>query len=120
MTRPLRILLLTGATALCLGAAVGCGGSSSGAQPSSRSADQSSRGDGGPSSYIDNEKVERSIERSVRHQRHRQVFVSCPSLVKIRKGATFTCVAPTRRGDAMFRVTMKDAKGHVHYEAGPR
>ncbi len=112
MVPSLRILLLTGATALLLAGAVGCGGSSS--------AGKSSRGDGGPSSYIDNEKVERSIERSVRQQRHRQVFVSCPALVKIKRGGTFTCFAPTRRGNATFRVTMKDDKGNVHYEAARR
>ncbi len=116
MIRSLRILLLVGATALLPAGAVGCGGSSSGGQASSGGT-KSSPVDGGPSSYIDNERVERSIERSVLQQRRRQVFVSCPALVKIKKGGTFTCVAPTRRGNALFRVTMKDARGDVHYEA---
>lgn len=74
----------------------------------------------GPSSYINNERVERAIERSVREQRHRPVVVSCPAFVKIKKGGTFKCIASPQRGHAYFRVTMTDDKGSVHYETTPR
>jgi hypothetical protein len=67
--------------------------------------------------YLNNEKLERSIEKSVRLQRHREVVVSCPPFVKVKKGGTFRCTAATKRGPAFFLVTIRDDRGNVHFEA---
>ncbi len=109
MISSLRIPFLIALSALAVAAFAGCAASGPKSGASSL--------DGGPSSYINNEKVERSIEQSSRQQRRQRVVASCPALVKIKKGGSFTCVIATGRGDGKFRVTMKDEKGNVHYEA---
>jgi hypothetical protein len=84
----------------------GCGSSGSGGDVSKK--------------YLNNEKLERAIEQSVLAQRHREVAVSCPPFVRIKKGATFNCTAATRRGTVRFLVRIKDDRGNVHYETVPR
>lgn len=98
-----RVVVVVGAVAVGV---AGCGSGSSGRDVAK--------------DYLNNEKLERSIERSVRVQRHREVFVSCPPFVRIAKGGTFRCVAATKGAPAYFRVTMRDNKGNVHFEAVPR
>lgn len=99
--RPAFLCALLGVVAT-VGALSGCGSGSSAGDV--------------PHNYINNEKVERAIEQSVRVQRHREVVASCPPFVRIKKGASFECQAATKRGPATFRVTIKDDRGNVHYE----
>jgi hypothetical protein len=68
--------------------------------------------------FLNNETIERSIERSILAQRHVQAFVSCPALIRIQRNQRFTCVAIVPRNRRFYvRVTqVGDTGGHVHYE----
>lgn len=72
-----------------------------------------------PSKFIDNEKIERAIEKSVKEQRNLRVFASCPANIPIQKGRYFICtvVTPDEKRSFRFRVTQKDDKGNVGYRA---
>jgi hypothetical protein len=65
---------------------------------------------------LDTERVERSIEQSVKEQRNLEADVSCPVNIEQKKGNDFTCVAKVRGKEFEFRVTQTDSEGHVTYE----
>ena len=67
--------------------------------------------------FIDNEKVERSIEKSVLEQRKRKVVASCPALQRVKKGGVFFCSVSAGQATTRFKVTVRDDRGTVHYEA---
>ena len=66
---------------------------------------------------LDNEKVERAIERSSFEQREKVARASCPSGVHQSKGRTFTCTVAVGKATTRFRVMQLDDGGHVRYEA---
>ena len=67
--------------------------------------------------FIDNEKVERAIEKSVLEQRKRKVVASCPALQRVKKGGVFVCTVVSGTSTTRFKVTVQDDHGTVHYEA---
>ncbi len=75
------------------------------------------------SKFVDNEKVERAIERSVLAEQHKLTFARCPALETLHRHATFTCsvqeydrrVGPPQT----FTVTQVDGSGHVRYVGPP-
>ena len=98
MTSPTKAIALASLAALAA-AAGGCGSSSPDA-----------------SKFLDNEKIERAIEHSVRTQRHLVANARCPALEVRKKGTVFTCQVFTSDGArTTFRVTEVDSAGHVKY-----
>ena len=67
--------------------------------------------------FIDNQRVEASIEASALQQRGKRVDAACPALVRIKKGGTFVCTATAGKAVTRFKVTMRDEKGTVRYVA---
>jgi hypothetical protein len=59
--------------------------------------------------------VERSIEASIRSQRHLPSTVSCPFNVVQEAGIVFECVATVGRRHFPVVVTETDGKGHVAF-----
>jgi hypothetical protein len=98
MTSPTKAIALASVAALAATAA-GCGSSSPDA-----------------SKFLDNEKIERAIEHSVRQQRHLVANAQCPALEVKKKGNVFFCQVFTNDGaKTTFRVTQVDDNGHVQY-----
>jgi hypothetical protein len=103
-------LLVTAIVAVaCAGAIAACG--SSGSQTGSSTA----------STYLDVARVERSIQRSIRTQRHLAATVACPTRV-LQKPGKFACIAttysakkPHRKIQTPFLVTIANSKGYVTY-----
>ena len=70
-----------------------------------------------PVTVLNTEKVERSIEGSIKLQRDKTAQVSCPSGVHQKKGLVFTCTAKFKGDSTPFVVTQQDGAGRVHYIA---
>lgn len=70
-----------------------------------------------PVTILNTEKVERSIEQSIKLQRDKTTHVSCPSGVHQKKGLVFTCTAKFKGDSTPFVVTQQDGAGRVHYIA---
>jgi hypothetical protein len=64
---------------------------------------------------LNTEKVERSVERSIRAQRHLVATVSCPDNVEQRRGNNFTCFATIGSRRYPVTVSQVDGNGHVQY-----
>jgi hypothetical protein len=60
-------------------------------------------------------KVERSIEASIRSQRHLASTVSCPVNIIQKAGVVFDCVATVGAHQFPVVVTQTDSNGHVVY-----
>jgi hypothetical protein len=60
-------------------------------------------------------KVASAIAASVRHERHLEAAVTCPSGVPLRAHQTFYCAAEVRSRVTPFAVTQTDGRGHVRY-----
>lgn len=74
-------------------------------------------GTAAPVTILNTEKVERSIEHSIKAQREKTAHVSCPSGVHQKKGLVFTCTAKFKGETTPFVVTQLDGSGRVHYLA---
>jgi hypothetical protein len=59
--------------------------------------------------------VERSIESSIRSQRHLTSTVACPVNISQEAGVVFECVATVGRRRFPVVVTETDSKGHVAF-----
>lgn len=69
-----------------------------------------------PVTILNTETVERSIEQSIKTQRHLRSHVTCPSGVHQQKDLVFVCSAALQGGGTtQFRVRQTDDKGHVTY-----
>jgi hypothetical protein len=73
------------------------------------------------STYLDVARVERSIQGSIRAQRHLTSTVACPTHV-LQKPGKFACIAttysakkPHKRIQTPFLVTILNSKGYVSY-----
>jgi hypothetical protein len=64
---------------------------------------------------LDTVKVERSIEASIRSQRHLHSTVSCPVNIVQKAGVVFDCVATVGGRRFSVVVTETDGNGHVVY-----
>lgn len=72
----------------------------------------------GGAKKLDAAPTEKAIAISIAQQRHQIAVVACPNDVEKQKGKSFRCVAVEKSGRrTFFRVTQKDDKGNVHYEA---
>jgi len=75
-------------------------------------------GCGGSTKNLNPAPVEKGIEFSIAEQSRQLLVVACPNDVKQKAGVAFRCVAIDAKGRrTAFRVTQKDDKGNVHYEA---
>jgi hypothetical protein len=69
-----------------------------------------------PTKHLDVARVALSIEGALLTQRHLHSKVSCPSVVPLEKGRTFTCTATTEGGHVTpFRVTEQNDAGSVTF-----
>jgi hypothetical protein len=69
-----------------------------------------------PSEDVDIARVMLSIEQTVLTHRHLHTKISCPSVVPLEAGRTFTCIARSEAGQATpFRVTEQNASGAVTF-----
>jgi hypothetical protein len=101
MTKSTKYTAFASAAAVAAMALPGCGSSSSSPDATK---------------FLDNEKIERSIEGSILQQRHKPAAAQCPALELKKKGVVFTCIAITRNGvRTPFKVTEVDGNGHVKY-----
>ena len=66
---------------------------------------------------LNNEKVERAIEKSSLVQRGKRPRVSCPSGVHQKKDLVFACTAVVGRASTRFVVTQTNGSGNVRYVA---
>ena len=64
---------------------------------------------------LDTISVERSIEASIRVQRHLSSSVSCPLDIVQKSGVVFSCVATVRHHQFRVVVTETNDNGHVVY-----
>src|SRR3954464_1410398 len=64
---------------------------------------------------LNTEEVERSIEKSIREQRHLDASVTCPVNIEQKKGNDFSCYADVNGKRFEFKVTQTDDDGHVTY-----
>jgi hypothetical protein len=99
--------------AACGGLICGCGSGSSHTTAAGSSSTVST--------YLDVGHVERSIERSIRSQRHLAATVVCPAKV-VQKPGKFACIAttysakkPHKKTETPFLVTIRNSKGYVTY-----
>jgi uncharacterized protein DUF4333 len=66
-------------------------------------------------SGLDTARVAHAIEASITAQRHVTAHVSCPTGIDLQAHLTFYCVAEVGARNTPFRVTERDASGHVRY-----
>jgi nitrogen regulatory protein PII len=72
----------------------------------------------GSTKKLDTSLTEKAIAISIAQQRHEIAIVACPKDVEQKADVVFRCAAIEKTGRrTAFRVTQKDDKGNVHYEA---
>lgn len=74
----------------------------------------------GSTKKLDTSLTEKAIAISIAQQRHQIAIVACPKDIEEKADVVFRCAAIEKSGHrTAFKVTQKDDKGNVHYEAVP-
>ena len=73
-------------------------------------------GSSGSPTALNTGRIERAIAQSSLVQRGLHAEVSCPSDVRVERGAVFSCRAVVGHTTTRFAVTQTDDAGHVRYE----